>query len=56
MSSTLNEQQVRATADKLIADIDYAERAGLSKDFVDRLYAMFDRLNERAITAGLGAL
>jgi hypothetical protein len=56
MTEQLTEQQALARADHLIADIDYAERAGLSRDMVDRLYRMFDRLDAKAIAAGFGPL
>ena len=56
MTEHLSEQQLRARADKLIADINYAEQAGLSADMVQRMYDAFDRLNEKATAAGLGPL
>jgi hypothetical protein len=56
MTEHLSEQQLRARADKLIADINYAEQAGLSADMVKRMYDAFDRLNEKATAAGLGPL
>lgn len=56
MTKQLTEQQFRARANRLIDDINYAEQAGLSEDSVKRLYAMFDRLNAKAIAAGFGSL
>lgn len=56
MSEDLTEDQARARADTLTTDIDYAERAGLSNDSVDRLYRMYDRLDARATAAGFGPL
>lgn len=51
-----NEQLLRAQYDSLIRDINFAEQAGLSEDLVRRMYERAERLNEKAIAAGFGAL
>lgn len=53
MNQQLTLEQALKRADRMADDINYAEQAGLSKEYIQRLYDAYDRLVERA---GFGPL
>jgi len=56
MTETPSKQSLLAKYDRLCSDINYAEQAGLSNEFLRRHYAAAERLNAKAVAAGYGPL